>query len=86
MNPDQQGQYDGGAADKKHKVAIDVYKRQVYTLLTSTTGLIIGKVIFQKFSQPVAPSMEEASYKEGEMPCRPAKNMRIWTPDDMVIV
>ena len=45
-----------------------MYKRQ---LLTSTTGLIIGKVIFQKFSQPVAPSMEEASYKEGEMPCRP---------------
>ena len=39
----------------------------VYTLFTKIMGLIIGKVIFQKFSHAVAPYILDASYKEGEM-------------------
>ena len=57
----------------------------VYTALTRMMGLIMGKVTFQKFSQPVAPSMVEASYREGDMVCRPARKMRICTPEAMVM-
>ena len=42
---------------------------------------IIGIVIFQRFSQPVAPSIADASYREGEMVCNPASNINICTPD-----
>ena len=39
----------------------------VYTRLTRIMGLIIGKVIFQKVSQPVAPSTLQDSYIEGDI-------------------
>ena len=58
----------------------------VYTLFTRIIGLIIGKVIFQKFSQAVAPSMLDASYREGAMDCSPARNIRICTPEAVMMV
>jgi hypothetical protein len=39
----------------------------VYTALTKIIGLIIGKVIFQKVSQEVAPSICTDSYIAGEI-------------------
>ena len=41
----------------------------------------MGKVISQKVSQPVAPSMLHASYRAGEMLLNPARKMKIWMPE-----
>ena len=46
VNPDQQGQYDGGAADKKHKVAI--HKPDAILLKGR-------RVVFPAVSQPIVP-------------------------------
>ena len=44
-------------------------------------GEIIGIVIFQKSSHAVAPSIEDASYRSGEIVCSAAMNRSICTPD-----
>ena len=47
---------------------------------TSSSGLTIGKVIFQKDSQAEQPSTSAASYREGEMACRPERKTMICMP------
>ena len=54
----------------------------VYTVLTRISGDTIGKVIFQKVSQPLAPSTLHDSYSEGGIAPSPARNTKIWMPDD----
>ena len=49
-------------------------------VFTSSRGLTIGKVIFQKDSQAVQPSTSAASYREGDMACSPVRKMIIWMP------
>ena len=52
-----------------------------YTALSTIMGESMGKVIFQKDSQAVAPSIFAASYSAGEMPMMPEMNSRICKPD-----
>ena len=47
--------------------------------------LINGKVIFQKLSQPVQPSILAASYMLGGMVCKPDRKMMIWIPEDIAM-
>lgn len=63
------------------KALINEYRR-----LTRIMGLIMGTVIFQKDSQPVAPSICADSYTDGEMACSPARKITICTPDCWIIV
>src|SRR5574344_1969357 len=44
------------------------------------TGFKAGNVIFQKHSQPEAPSILAASYIDLSSFWRPAKKMRVWMP------
>ena len=46
----------------------------------STIGLTYGSVIFQKNSQPVAPSSCAASRAEAGIFCNAARKIRIWMP------
>ena len=48
--------------------------------LTSSNGLTIGKVIFQKDSHAEQPSTSAASYRDGEIDCNPVRNTIICMP------
>lgn len=54
---------------------------RVYTVLRSSTGVSMGKVMRQNISQPEAPSTRAASYKCCGTFWSPAINSRIWMPD-----
>ena len=49
----------------------------VYTAFTRIMGEIIGKVIFQKFSQAVAPSILEASNNDSGIVCKAESKSKI---------
>ena len=44
-------------------------------------GFTVGRVIFQKLSQPLAPSIFAASYMVVETFCKPERKIRIWMPE-----
>ena len=48
---------------------------------TMMLGRMMGKVTFQKVSQPVAPSIFATSYMLSETVCKAAIKIRIWMPD-----
>ena len=53
----------------------------VYTRLDRIIGEMYGKVIFQKNSHAVAPSMLAASFAEGGMVWSAERKISIWIPE-----
>ena len=58
----------------------------VNTMLTSIIGLIMGIIIFQKYSHAVAPSTSAASFSAGGTDWSAARKSIICTPDCHVIL
>ena len=54
-------------------------------LINAMMGVVMGKVIFQKHSQEVAPSMLAASYILSGMELSPARKIKICTPERIKI-
>ena len=48
-------------------------------------GPVMGKVMVQKLSQAVEPSMLAASYMDSGMECRAARKMKICTPERIMM-